>query len=110
MTFVSRIIIQEQSFDSWFWNRFARWYLKFHSAKRLKYLTNRLIKVFAGRGVFTQFILQDFPRLLLHGTPVLRGTNSELSLGSFWKLTDGYAGHNINDSIAIIDCARGIID
>jgi hypothetical protein len=34
---------------------------------------------------------------------MLRRTDAKLSLGGFGKLTDGDAGHDINDSIAIID-------
>jgi hypothetical protein len=35
---------------------------------------------------------------------MLRGADAELALGRFWKLTDRDASHDINDSIAIIDC------
>ncbi len=49
-------------------------------------------------------VFQDFARLLLHRAVMLCGANAELALGGFRKLADRYAGHEINDSIAIIDC------
>lgn len=47
--------------------------------------------------------LQYFARFLLHRAPVLGGADAELALGGFRKLTNGDAGHAINDSSAIID-------
>ena len=41
---------------------------------------------------------------------MLRGADAKLALGSFGKLTDGDAGHDINDSIAIIDCTTIVVD
>ena len=35
---------------------------------------------------------------------MLRRTNPELAFGAFFQLTNGNAGHAINDIIAIIDC------
>ncbi len=100
--------------DYWVWSssdaRIANWaarrYLKLHSAKWLKYLSNCLVQVFSSLGILTQFTLQYLPRLLLHRSPMLRGADTELALGGFGKFTDSDAGHDINDSIAIIDCTR----
>jgi hypothetical protein len=41
---------------------------------------------------------------------MLRGADAELALGGFGKLTDGYTSHDINDSIAIIDCTSNVIN
>jgi hypothetical protein len=40
---------------------------------------------------------------------MLRCANAEFAFGRFWKLADGDAGHDINDSIAIIDCNSEVV-
>lgn len=39
---------------------------------------------------------------------MLRGANLQLALGAFGQLTDGDAGHAINDITAINDCTAMI--
>lgn len=51
-----------------------------------------------------QFDSQNFARLLLHGPAMLGGTDPQLALGALGQLTDGNAGHAINDITAINDC------
>jgi len=47
---------------------------------------------------------EQFARLLLHGSPVAGGTNTQSPFRVFGEFSNGNASHAINDSIAIIDC------
>jgi len=106
MMFVSRM---SMSLNSGFGNGFAGRDFQIDSSKRLEYIADCFEKFPAGSGTsarldFIQFGPQDFPCLLLHGPPILRGANTKLALGTFGKLTNGDAGHAINDITAINDC------
>jgi hypothetical protein len=75
-----------------------------HSTVRGKASPDRFDEIFARPYRLCQFNLQNFPCLLFHGSTMLRRSDLQLALGALRQLTDGDAGHAINDITAINDC------
>jgi hypothetical protein len=100
--------VEMRSSDSRIANGATRRNLEVYSAQRFKDVTDRLYQVFAGLGSLAKFAFEDFPRFLLHRSPVLSRTNPQLAFGVFRQLANCYAGHAINDITAINDCTSAV--